>query len=54
MAPLSSASASYTVRHRSFCAPGRSTRLAVVSAMSCVVLVDAEFGIRRDGAFVYF
>ena len=50
VAPLSSASASYTVRHRSFCAPGHSTRLAVVSAMSRAVSVDAEFGIRWERA----
>ena len=46
--PLFSASASSIVRHRSFCAPGCSTGLAVVTVMSRAVLVDAEFRIRWE------
>ena len=48
VAPSSNASAPSTIRYRSFCAPGRSTRSAVVSAMSRVMSVDAEFGIRWE------
>ena len=48
VAPSSRTSAFSTVQYRSFSAPGRSTRSAVVSAMSRAVSVDAEFRIRLE------